>query len=459
MNTTEAPQEVRRLVGGRELLSKAAVPVGVTPDGRVTTYLGEFTLNVSRLLRRIEEEARRAALSPRVWENDVLFLSNDAYRPEHDRLLSENGNYGLRKNQIRFFHQPLGFKFVATPEDVTRLRPTFRSEEAYRQALAFSESVGEKIKSGHHRSVVLENEKDPQGHGEYFHQLIASGEFLRWAERGKKWVFVKNVDNSAAKLDGFWLRLLGRFLEEKLDMQPEVSPRAPGRKGGSLIVRLDNATHELVEDPNIEATNEVRAKKGEKPVMNPTDSYWFNNAVAIFSLDYVADLYKEEGQTKDAFIKELKKADENGRQAIAERGRRRFPSILDAKPARTPPAVAVKKETNLWQSTGLVGPERQVLAIGVRGAMNLDWEAYRHMDRDRKFGELAKMRFLSTKNWTKSGPEIAQTRESLEKLLGRSVSEEELALSLETYEGNKPLAEDLLRYNREAELVPHGIFH
>lgn len=457
MNILEAPDDVRRLMGGRGVLSKAAVPAGVDAEGRASTYLEEFGLNVSRFLALLGAEAKHAGASSRISENEILLLSNDEYRAEHDAILERAKHFGFDKKRVRFIHQKLGPKFVATPADVEKLRTALGESGRFEEALKISRDAEQKIRSGKNDAVILDGERDPLGHGEYFHELVASGELGRLIASGKKWVFLKNVDNLAAKVDGLWLAMLGRFLEDGLDMQPEVSPRAPGRKGGSLIVRTDDGTPELAEDPNIEATNRLLAGQGKPPIMETTGSFWFNDAVTLFSPRYVASLYKEAGQPEKDFLAHLTRAGEAERAAIADRGRKRFPAILDAKPAKKSKAVAVKCETNLWQSTGLTGPDVRVSPIGVLGAMNVDVAQYKALDEKGRFAVLEKLRFLSTKNWDKSNEEKQKAREGLEKLLGRKISEEELGLSLETYAGNKLLVADLLAYNRKAELVPQNL--
>lgn len=457
MNVLEAPEDVRRLMPAHGVLSKAAVPAGLDAEGKPSTYLEEFGLNVSRFLSRMESLARRRGLPCQTAKNEILLLSNGDYRAEHDEILKRNAFFGLDRRRIRFMHQPLGPKFVATPADVEKLRSSLEPER-FQEALAISQDVKRRLEQDDPQAVILEGESDPLGHGEYFHELVSSGELLRLIESGKKWVFLKNVDNLAAKIDPLWLALLGRFLTEGVDMQPELSPRAPGRKGGSLIIRTDDNTPELAEDPNIEASNALRASQGLEPVMPTTGSYWFNDAVTLFTPRFVASLYKEDGQSEREFIDELSRATSAQRAALADRGRKRFPAILDAKPAKKSKAVAVKCETNLWQSTALADSTVKVSPVGVLGAMNLDLARYQTLDEAGRFAELQKLRFLSTKNWDKSPAEKQAAREGMERILGREVSDLELGLSLETYEGNKLLVSDLLAYNRKAELIPPDLF-
>jgi hypothetical protein len=95
--------------------------------------------------------------------------------------------------------------------------------------------------------------------------------------------------------------------------------------------------------------------------------------------------------------------------------------------------------------------------IGVRGARNVPINEYFRMSDAEKRQVLEKLRFLSTKNWTKSPAEVEKARAELEAAMGHPVTDAELWITLETYEGNKILADDLLKYNRDAELITSGI--
>lgn len=457
MAVSLAPESVKAQAGGEEILSKAGVPVGKI-DGKVVNYLDVFGNNVARFLGEIDQEARNQGAASDANKNVVGIFTNDEYRPEHDRILARSQDYGLKNGQVHLFHQPLGPKYVGTPADVRKLESKFASPEAFQRALALAEDVQAKIVSGDPdalKSVVLENERDPQGHGEFFHQLIVSGEFLDLLQQGKKWMAVKNIDNIAAKFDRTWLRTLGLFLSGKIDAQPEVSPRAPGQKGGSLIVMEDNGSDQLAEDPSLNATKDAQGNVK----VSLTQSFWFNDAVALFSLEYVISIYKKDGQTLEDFVAELRAADQLKREEIADRGRQKFPKLLDPKPAKKQDAVAVKIETNMWQSTGIVPQAIAVKAVGVRGARNFPITAYPAMTREQQIAELAKLRFLGTKQWNLSDVEMIKARTDFEKAMGRPVTDVELSLTLETYDGNKILTDDLLDYIWNQELVAPGIFN
>ena len=453
MNTGEAPEEVRQMVAGREILSKAAVPIGVV-DGEVITYLDAFGISVSRLLAELDAVAKQAGRTSKAYDNIVGFLSNDQYRAEQDAILEERGYYGLPEEQVRFYHQPLGAKYVGTVADVEALHAggKFGSEEAYQDALGLAQEV-EATRRENKAAVLLDGERDPLGHGEFFHQMIESGELVHLINTGKKWIYVRNIDNYAGKFDRVFLRLLGQFLDRGLDAEPEVSPRAPGLKGGSLIVMEDNGSQQLAEDPNIEATNKARGET----IMSPTDSYWFNNAAGFFGIDYIINIYKQEGQSAEEFVEELRNASAEERLAIAQRGRAKFPKLIDPKPAKTRNAVAVKIETNMWQSTGVVDDNMMIKAAGVRSGRNFPIMGYPQMSQPEKTQALANLRFLATKQWDRTAEDKQKAREKMESDLGRAVTDEELAITLETYEGNKLLAEDILSYIKTAEVVSPGV--
>ena len=135
MNVKDAPQEVLEMDVDGEIESKAGVPIGRTLNGEVSTYLGEFGTNISRLFSDVNAEAEAAGLEANAFNNTVGFLSNDEYRAEHDGLLSSKNYYGLNPEKVRFFHQPLGAKFIGTVADVESLKEKFSSQEAYEEAL------------------------------------------------------------------------------------------------------------------------------------------------------------------------------------------------------------------------------------------------------------------------------------------------------------------------------------
>jgi 8-oxo-dGTP pyrophosphatase MutT (NUDIX family) len=86
----------------------------------------------------------------------------------------------------------------------------------------------------------------------------------------------------------------------------------------------------------------------------PESTYWFNNATAIISPRFFYFVYRrDDNQTYDEFVEEMRRAmssDHGGLQAIAQRGKARFPILLDAKPTKSG-GVGQKPETNMWQST------------------------------------------------------------------------------------------------------------
>ncbi len=455
MNVKDAPEGVKA-IADHTIESKAGVPIEVV-DGKVITYLDAFGLNIARLENELRQQAQESGVSNKLDGNDIVLMTNEAYRAEHEKMIADQANYGLVQ-PVRFFNQPLEPIYWATPADVEKLRQAgkFKTEEEYQAALAKARRVEIDLAGGNNQSVVVQSQRDPLGHGEFLHQLVISGELLRMFRTGKKWFFVKNVDNYAAKFDRIWLRILGQFLDQDIDFQPEVSPRAPGQSGGSLIVMEDTGTQQLAEDPTLKATLGVDGQ----PKVKPTDSFWFNDAVAFGKPSYIASLYFQEGQDLEGFLAEYSEAfdrrDTAALEAIAERGRAKFPKLLDPKPAKNEPGATVKIETNMWQSTG-VAQKKNIQSVGVRGARNFDINAYPGMSPEQKEKELANLRFLATKQWDVSEDSRSKAAKGLEELLGHPVSGPEVDLTLESYKGNSHVAQDLLKYILSADLVTNGL--
>ncbi|OGX18454.1 MAG: phosphoglycerate kinase [Omnitrophica WOR_2 bacterium GWC2_45_7] len=461
MDPKIGPQSVKEMVGGREILSKAAVSIGLV-DGKVITYFDVFAMNVKRLLDAIHNEDNKSMRLNRAYENNIAFFSNDLYREEHDALLAAHEHYGLPLDKIRFFHQPLRPKYYGRPQDVEKLKASFNSDEEYQKALSFAKEVARKFEKGDKNAILLTSERDPLGHGEFLHQLIASGELLHIIDSGKKVISVKNIDNYAAKFDDMWLKTLGMFIGKELDFQGEVSERVFGQKGGADIINTETGQHQFAEDPNLEATKDSDGKVK----VNPTDSYWINNAVGLMAPHFIMNIYKDEGQTYEEFIHELRRATPIEREAIAARGRAKFPKIFDAKIARQrlsdgTKIVAIKGESNLWQGGGVVGPEIRVNVVGVHGP-TFGIEEYMKLKKEGKVeGEeaaLAGMRFLGTKQWDVPSAKKEEIKQRLSTHLKREPTEAEVELATETYKGNEIIAIDLLKYILHGPIVKPGIF-
>jgi hypothetical protein len=111
----------------------------------------------------------------------------------------------------------------------------------------------------------------------------------------------------------------------------------------------------------------------------------------------------------------------------------------------------------MWQSSGVAGTDKKILAVGVKGARNVPIEDYKKMSWPDRVKVLASLRFLGAKQWTKTPAEFQKAREELDALAGRHLTDDEFMITQETYEGNKLLAQDILHYIDGAELVTPGI--
>ncbi|MDR3112851.1 MAG: UTP--glucose-1-phosphate uridylyltransferase, partial [Endomicrobium sp.] len=504
MNTAEAPQDVKAMVDG-EINSKAAVPIERLDNGQVITYEDAFFGSLAALARQIEALAKEVGIDLKMSDVRAGYMSNASYEEEQRAILEKHGFYGLNPANIRSFNQPLGVKFVANISDVRKKAPQeFKSaadKAEYFARLAYSADIKTKVDAGDAAAAIVAGEKDPWGHGEYFHQLIASGEFLYMLLNGIDFITVKNVDNYAAKFDEQYLMELGYLIElkekEGVDGLFEVSEKSPGLKGGDWGVYLETGSQFAAEQPTLVATREA----GSMFIKGDFKSFAFNDAVGLMTTDYIAALYMKEGQTLQEFINEMtvaleqaSKGNRSAVEAIAQRGREKFPMLIDAKPGKkkiqititqelidnishllseneinelkgmigqsveTAPFVA-KTETNMWQSTMVT--DRKVRTVKVDNGSEISIISYMQMNWEQKKEVLKWFRFLATKQWDKNETDKAKAVKEMNAALGykegdayyiKDANDPRIQIGLETFFGNALVAKDLLRYMLEENL-------
>jgi glucose-6-phosphate isomerase len=494
MNAKEAPPEalamIDKMYGGQksDIHSKAAVPVAEV-DGRVYTFLGTFLTDVARLESELE-----SVNGGRLPGNSVSVLTNDEYRPELDGELELMGRYGVR-GEIHTPHQSLGDQYIGTVADTQKLKD--KLGDKFDAALAAARAAEGRVAAGDRTAVVLPNEKTPLGHGEFFHQMVASGDLLRHIDRGVRAIYVRNIDNAPATLDTDWLVMLGMFIENDLDFQAEVSPRAPGMKGGALI-RTEQGQLVLTEGPSFQASwdklvadrksdgwtslgkedavaraaalierdgrialastpmdiegGALADRAGALAKINdgsvvaferngavefarrivPESTYWFNNAAGFFRPQYLYFMYRRDAnQTYEDFIAEMRAANADGLAAIADRGRSRFPTLIDPKPAKGQPAVAVKIETNMWQGTQVAADAgAKLAAAGVFSIQNI-----LSIGADSRGAALPHLRFLATKQWTGPAESYESNKPYIGTILARAISGRTISSDLLSPEG------------------------
>ncbi|MEA2624058.1 MAG: hypothetical protein QOD06_103 [Candidatus Binatota bacterium] len=363
MDLSQVPASARTLLersGRPQPKSKALVPV-VEIDGRVFSFLDLFFHDVARF----SAETRTA--------NPVLLFTSEANRDEILSFLESARWLGVERGRVLDFQQTLDDQIVATAEDVERTRENFGSDADVASALALSRAF-----AGHNLHVPK-----PAGHGEFLHQLVSSGTLVRLLARGVRYVSVRNIDNTGALLDQAWLEIFGVMLEADRRFLVEVSrrPDGPAGKGGALIARPKGEL-QLAEDPSFAGTG-----------VDPRDSYYINNAVAILHVDYLFRIYET---SED----ELARAGAEELAEIAERGRRKFPPLIDVKPVRLGSgavAGAFVRETNLWESTG-VEPGLGVGAIGVLSVKDVE-DGFERLPPAEQRERAIRVRFVATKKW------------------------------------------------------------
>ncbi len=391
------------------------------------------------------------------------------------------GNYGMQEGVVTIENQELGVQYIGTPKDTETLLKSAakygitpaRAEEMRRR----SREVKQAILEGDYEAVVLPGEEAPTGHGEFFHQMVASGRLLQYFREGVQWMTVRNIDNAAGTFDNGFLVALDYFLKNDLDFLGEVVPRA-GQKGGAETIDppplcqkvfneqpvfeatwkdwLESVKEEYTHVPinikrpvdrrkalkivydmwietkenvvlldypilGMEIRNElselqrllfepggsdeegvlqiVQDKQGKYRLVHKVSSaeaYWFNPAVAIMRPKFLFYIYrKDDTQTVDDFVREMEHASPEELARIADRGRKKFPTLIDPKPAKQD-AAAIKIETNLWQGTSIAAAAGARLDyIGTLSAQNVAPDEFARL----ADWEKDLMRFAACKQW------------------------------------------------------------
>jgi hypothetical protein len=461
MNPKLAPPDVQELVQRmygtpRSLESKAAVPIGVV-DERVLTFLGAFALNLARLEETVKSSANGSARP-----SAVFILTNAGYAAELAHELSLNGHYGLNSSSVDTPHQSLGFQFVANREDVgkSKLAPEDR-EYALQQAEQVLKDIqagrpeavilpGEKAPLGHadffhemirsgllaaywragRRWISLRNIDNVAAKFDA-DWLVTLGMFLErnlhfQAEVSPRSPGMKGgaliVDEKGnhrltenPSFDATWAAVKEEFAQTGFQAAgPERAAAALREDARGEVLRLSPYRMDFSPDATVDlptAQADLQAQilwLFEKPAtgerrwihrVRPEDTYWFNNATAIISFSLWPHLYGNPGQTPEEFLSEVEAASPEEREAIIERGRSKFPVLIDPKPAKTQRGIAAKPEGNLWQSTLIAGPEARIGAVGVQSIRNIDQAAYQSASPEEKRASLRGLRMLATKQW------------------------------------------------------------
>jgi len=367
MHLRDIPPDVADMVrdcGRTELpSSKALVPV-VKLHGEVFNYLDLFLINAQRFSQQAGSETHA-----------VIFVSESNADEIRDHL--DQVNYrGFPRQRVLTFVQPLEPQIVAKVDDIKKAEKHFAAADL-NQVLMISEKY-----AGHDLP-----QRKPGGHGEFLHQLIARGTLGELLERGVKYLSVRNIDNTAALHDQNWLSAFGYFLSENADMLVEVAQRPHGQKGGALI-RQQNRWR-IAEDPSFVGTR-----------CHASDSYYINAAVAIMRCDYFYPIYEtSDRELREAMSQPLPERNRK-LQAIAQRGRAKFPTLLDAKPVKLPDGKtvgAVTPETNMWESTG-IDARLKVLPLAVDSDRDAGEDLVAQAEEARRQRAL-RVRFSPTKTW------------------------------------------------------------
>ncbi|MDP6442987.1 MAG: UTP--glucose-1-phosphate uridylyltransferase [Pirellulaceae bacterium] len=367
MDLSKAPDEVREMMEAAGIAqlptSKALVPVALD-RGRAYAFLDLFLENVRRFAEPVGVEP-----------NTLVFVSEKNRADIAEHIRNAFGEQTGLVGRIHTLVQQLAPQIVASRADVVDRKENFEDEAAWRRACELSSEF-----AGHNLDVPK-----PAGHGEFLHQLIASGLVPQLLENGVRHLSIRNIDNVPAVLDDAWLTLFGYMLEENQNLLVEVSQRADGQKGGALI--RHEQQWRLAEDPSFAGTG-----------VSASESFFINNAVAIIKLDYLFPIYQT---TAEELMAARAAGDDDKLAEIADRGRQRFPTIVEAKPVTLPSGGsvgAITPETNMWESTSVAG-DQPLCAFGVFSEADQGKNISQHaVEEQRERCRL--IRFAPVKKWS-----------------------------------------------------------
>jgi hypothetical protein len=138
--------------------------------------------------------------------------------------------------------------------------------------------------------------------------------------------------------------------------------------------------------------------------VNSADVVGMNNAVAIYTPKYIADIYRRDAtQSFDDFVNEMRDARSKGTlEKLAERGRAKLPLLFDPKPSKDLSVIGLgKAEGNMHEVTGEVSDNVRVRAVGTASLREFDMDRFNALsDYDKAaFMDRVVFRFLATKQW------------------------------------------------------------
>ncbi len=239
-------------------------------------------------------------------------------------------------------------------------------------------------------------------------------------------------------IDATWKKIVKVFSEDNWDQEVEEVEisggkkveRIPGhiletlrkkiREGKAIEVEPTQFSFEKESLRTVEQLEDVAGVRGEEGArvavfenifgglrvvrkVTSADTAAINNAVAIFTIRYIADIYREPGQSLEDFVAEMRQArDEGTLEQIAERGRERLPLLFDPKPSRDLNLLGLGKvEGNMWEISGEVSGNVKVSAVGTASIRDLDMKQLISLT-PVELGDYLRetvFRFLATKQW------------------------------------------------------------
>lgn len=496
MNVKEAPPEAKALVAemygqDKPLESKAAVPIGKV-DGKIFTFLGSFMTNVARFEEAVArwfggeiKHNKVMILTNDDYENELkgelslrdnygvqgeIIAPHQALGEQYVATVADTKKLEEKLGPARFEKAMAKAKEVAA--DIEAGKPESVVMAGEKTPLGHGEYFHQMVGTGLLRDLMKKNvrwiavrnidnsaatfdedwlvtlglfleqnldfqaEVSPRMPGMKGGGLIVTPTRLQLTEDPSfeatwKALVKENKDKGLELIDDNWLGLayaVHAFAQagDKL----AIDPTRMDTEGGAFTNLEEIA--KAFKDLKVKL---FRDKSGNVRVVRKVDSgdtAWFNDAVAIFRPEYLLHIYGKPGQTREGFLQEMENATPEELEAIAARGRAKFPTLVDPKPAKFSDTVAVKIETNMWQSTGVAGPEAKIKAVGVMSAANIKLDDFKKMTPEERAKIILHLRFLATKAW-KADPGKPE---------------------VETYLANKAYIGDILEHVVHGELLP-----
>jgi len=210
--------------------AKALLPAAKV-DSRWMTFLDIDLINIQRMNDEFESLGLGRPFTAKILSNE-LYQDDIVQEIERGR---RDGIHNISPQDILFFYQRFGYGTAATPEDVTKNRNAFSSEDEYKNALEFAKN--------NRGRVLTELGGTQESNGEYWHAHFetrldqTTPLYTQQVHNNIEYDAFRSIDNMAI-IDENWLVIFGNVILNDLTVSMEVSKRPKGSagKGGGFAI-------------------------------------------------------------------------------------------------------------------------------------------------------------------------------------------------------------------------------